>query len=66
MQGILNPKIQHKIFNHLIIRITKKLFDDERTKDYVASAKTFAQEFSSVFCSLAVNLEKISVNDICW
>ena len=32
----------------------------------ISSAKTFAQDFSSAFCSLAVNPEKLSVNDICW
>mgnify|MGYP004641389603 CR=1 FL=1 len=32
----------------------------------ISSAKTFAQEFYSAFCSLAVNLEKLSVNDIWW
>ena len=32
----------------------------------ISSAKTFAQDFSNAFCSLAVNPEKLSVNDICW
>ena len=32
----------------------------------ISSAKTFAQDFSSAFCSLAVKPEKLSVNDICW
>ena len=32
----------------------------------ISSAKTFAQDFSSAFCSLAVNPEKLSANDICW
>ena len=32
----------------------------------ISSAKTFAQDISYPFCSLAVNPEKLSVNDICW
>jgi hypothetical protein len=32
----------------------------------ILSAKIFAQDFSCAFCSLAVNPEKLSVNDICW
>ena len=35
VQGILEPKIQHKIFNHFIIRVIKKLFDNECANDYV-------------------------------
>ena len=35
VQGILEPEIQHKIFNHFIIRIIKKLFDNECTNDYI-------------------------------
>jgi hypothetical protein len=32
----------------------------------ISSAKIFAQDFSNAFCSLAVNPEKLSVNDNCW
>ena len=35
VQGILELKIQHKIFNHFIFRIIKKLFDNERANDYI-------------------------------
>ena len=43
---------------------TEKRFSS--TAGNISSANTFAHDFSSAFCSLAVNPEKLSVNDICW
>ena len=35
VQCILKMKIQHQIFNHLIIRVIKHFFDNERSDDYI-------------------------------
>ena len=52
MQCVLNSKIQHKIFNHLIIGIIKKLFDDERTNN------TASKPFRLVFTAKYMNFSR--------
>ena len=43
MQHVLDAKIQHKIFDHLIIGTTKSFLDSEHTNNYVYRAFGMAE-----------------------